>query len=66
MQTVLYGTGDEEYQIGSKTMIFEGVIPGLEQKYLNTDSDYIRKEIEKYMRLHICPDCNGKRLKKKA
>jgi len=65
-EIVLYGTGETEYQIGSKKMVFEGVIPGLEKKYLETDSDYIRKEIEKYMRLHTCPDCDGKRLKKES
>ena len=47
-------------------MTFEGVIPGLEKKYKETDSEYIRKEIEKYMRLHTCPDCEGKRLKKES
>lgn len=66
LDVILYGTGEEEYQIGSKTMQFEGVIPGLEKKYLETESDYIRKEIEKYMRLHICSECNGKRLKKES
>jgi excinuclease ABC subunit A len=65
-QVVLYGTGDEEYQIAGKTMTFEGVIPGLEKKYKETDSEYIRKEIEKYMRMQICPICDGKRLKKES
>jgi excinuclease ABC subunit A len=65
-QIVLYGTGEEVYEIGSKQMTFEGVIPGLEKKYLETDSDYIRKEIEKYMRVHTCPACLGKRLKKES
>jgi len=62
-EVILYGTGGELYQIGSKSMSFEGVIPYLENKYKITDSDYIRKEIEKYMRMHICPSCEGKRLK---
>ncbi len=42
---------------------FEGVIPNLEKKYKNTDSDYVRREIEKYMRVQVCPVCEGKRLK---
>ena len=63
---VLYGTGDEEYKIAGKIMKFDGVLPGLEKKYKETDSDYIRKEIEKYMRMHVCPDCNGQRLKKES
>jgi excinuclease ABC subunit A len=66
LKQVLYGTGAIEYQIGDKKMTFEGVIPGLEKKFLETDSDYIRREIEKYMRSHICPDCGGKRLKKES
>lgn len=49
---VLNGEGD-----------FEGVIPNLERKYKETDSDYVRKEIEKYMRILICPECTGKRLR---
>ncbi|MFH0988038.1 MAG: excinuclease ABC subunit UvrA [Parcubacteria group bacterium] len=65
-QIVLYGTSDEEYEVAGRSMKFEGVIPGLEKKYLETDSDYIRKEIEKYMRSHVCPVCDGKRLKKES
>ncbi len=41
---------------------FEGIIPDLEKKHADTDSDYVRKEIEKFMRLMICPTCQGKRL----
>ena len=63
---VLYGTGEEEYQIGSKKMFFAGVIPGLEKKYKETDSEYIHKEIEKYMRMRVCPACEGRRLKKES
>jgi excinuclease ABC subunit A len=43
---------------------FEGVIPALEKKYLETKSDYLRNEIEKYMTSHVCDLCGGKRLKK--
>ena len=60
---VLYGTGAETYEVGSRVMSFDGVIPGLEAKYRETDSDYIRKEIEKYMRSHVCNTCQGRRLK---
>ncbi|MBT3704296.1 excinuclease ABC subunit UvrA [Candidatus Peregrinibacteria bacterium] len=42
---------------------FEGVIPNLERRYLETDSDYIRRKIEEYMRILECPVCHGKRLK---
>ncbi len=63
LNIVLYGTGDELYKINEKETIFEGVIPGLEAKYKETDSDYIRREIEDYMRQEICPACAGKRLR---
>jgi excinuclease ABC subunit A len=49
---ILYGNG-----------IFEGVIPGLERRYHETDSDYARQEIEQYMVVKKCPSCLGKRLK---
>src|SRR6185369_1394876 len=42
---------------------FEGVIPNLERKYKETDSDYMRSEIEQYMRIRKCPTCKGQRLK---
>jgi excinuclease ABC subunit A len=45
---------------------FEGVIKNLSRRYRETDSDYIRDEIEKYMRLRACDACNGKRLQPKA
>jgi excinuclease ABC subunit A len=42
---------------------FEGVIPWLERRYHETDSDYAREEIEKYMIEKKCEKCQGKRLK---
>jgi excinuclease ABC subunit A len=42
---------------------FEGVIPNLSRRYRETDSDYIRNEIEKYMAENPCPACGGARLK---
>jgi excinuclease ABC subunit A len=42
---------------------YEGVIPQLERRYVETDSEYIRQEIEKYMFESVCTECNGKRLK---
>jgi excinuclease ABC subunit A len=64
---IMYGTGDETFTIhmGTRTYeaTYEGVIANLERRYHETDSDYVRREIEKYMALRICPKCNGKRLK---
>jgi excinuclease ABC subunit A len=42
---------------------YEGVIPNLERRYRETDSDYIRSEIERYMAANPCPECGGARLK---
>lgn len=50
--------GKNEY-----TRKFEGVIPNLERRYLETDSDYVRKKIARYMRILKCPRCKGQRLK---
>jgi len=74
LNTVLYGTGDEEYVISSRgyggmrdfSTTYEGVIPNLERRHQETDSEYIRREIEKYMRKMPCPVCEGKRLKKEV
>ncbi len=71
LDIVLYGSGDKNYQVeyesarftGELTTEFEGVIPNLERRYQQTESDYIRKEIESFMRVLICPTCHGKRLK---
>ncbi len=45
------------------TTTYEGVIPNLERRYRETNSEYIRGEIEQYMSTHPCPSCGGKRLK---
>ncbi|MEK7083689.1 MAG: excinuclease ABC subunit UvrA, partial [Patescibacteria group bacterium] len=63
MDILFYGTDGTVYTIGEKKVQFEGIVPNLVQRHAETDSDYIRKEIEQYMREKICPACNGKRLK---
>jgi excinuclease ABC subunit A len=45
---------------------FEGVIPQLERRYRETDSEIIREEMEKYMNLRPCPVCQGARLRKES
>jgi excinuclease ABC subunit A len=45
---------------------FDGVIPHLEQKHKTTESDYVRSEIERYMRSSQCPTCEGRRLRREA
>ncbi|MBI1823297.1 MAG: excinuclease ABC subunit UvrA [Nitrospirae bacterium] len=45
---------------------FEGVIANLARRYRDTDSAYIREEIERYMSIQPCPLCKGERLKKES
>lgn len=63
---VLYGTDNQKYEVKGLSADFPGIIPELEARYAETDSDYIRKEIETYMRQEICPDCSGTRLNSQA
>ena len=71
---VLYGTHEPltiryKPQHGgtrSYTITFEGVIPNLDRRYKQTDSEGVREEIEQYMSARICPDCHGARLKPEA
>ncbi|MDQ5943639.1 MAG: excinuclease subunit [Patescibacteria group bacterium] len=65
---ICYGTGDEEIGVpgpGGKIYKtkFEGVIPNLERRYRESDSDFVKREIEKYMTTQVCTECDGKRLK---
>jgi excinuclease ABC subunit A len=65
---VLYGTGDETYRVNlgmgrSFSTTYEGVIPNLERRHKETDSDFIRRDIERFMQERPCNACKGKRLK---
>ncbi len=46
--------------------VFEGIIPNLKRRWKETDSDFTRAEIEKYMVIGVCSSCRGKRLKPEA
>ncbi|MGE5620334.1 MAG: excinuclease ABC subunit UvrA [Sphingomonadaceae bacterium] len=72
LNVLLYGTGGERIRVRHRhrdgrsheySVAFEGVIRNLERRYRETDSDYIRSEIERYMSSKPCPACNGNRLK---
>src|SRR3972149_7030855 len=73
-EIILYGSGDEEIKFhieeeGRKYVYkkpFEGVIPELQRRYLETDSEYVRGEIERFMGTSPCPTCQGKRLRKES
>ena len=60
-KAVLYGS---EEHVGGKP--FEGVIPHLERLFRETDSDYLKEEISKFMASLPCPVCKGARLKKES
>jgi len=62
MDVLLYGTKEETYTFDGAEVMFPGILAQLEQKYRETDSDYVRSELEGYMRRMICPACEGKRL----
>ena len=42
---------------------FEGIVPNLERRYKETDSDWSREKIEEYMSMRPCPECQGARLR---
>ncbi|GLV58852.1 UvrABC system protein A [Dictyobacter sp. S3.2.2.5] len=48
------------------TTNFEGVIPNLDRRYKQTESEGVREDIENYMSARVCPDCHGARLKPEA
>ncbi len=63
MDIILYGTDGQTYIVHNKQVHYDGIVPNLIQRYAETDSEYIRKEIEQYMQERVCPVCQGKRLK---
>ena len=65
---ILYGTGDQKYRVdlgGGRhyDTTYEGVIPNLERRWKETDSDFMRRDIERFMRERDCYACKGARLK---
>ncbi|WP_187429657.1 UvrABC system protein A [Roseobacter fucihabitans] len=73
-QVFLYGSGTEEikfrYDEGGRvyqvTRVFEGVIPNMERRYRETDSNWIREEFERYQNNRSCGTCGGFRLRAEA
>ena len=75
LQAVLLGTGDTTIRMRFTNQYgrtqaydtkYEGVVNNLQRRYRETDSDYVRNEIEKYMASIPCPTCKGKRLRPEA
>ena len=73
-QVFLYGSGKEEikfrYDEGGRvyevSRVFEGVIPNMERRYRETDSNWIREEFERYQNNRPCGTCEGYRLRPEA
>jgi len=78
-QVLLYGSGDEaiefRYSEGPsegkrratvKRHPFEGILPNLERRYRETESNTVREELAKYLGVRTCPDCGGARLTRAA
>jgi len=74
LQHLLHSAKDEKVVIryrhergeNSYVATFEGVVTNLERRYRETDSEYIKTELEKYMVERPCPTCHGKRLRPEA
>lgn len=65
---ILYGTDNEKYSVRfgvgrSYETTYEGVVPNLERRHKETDSEFMRKDIERFMRERPCQTCRGQRLK---
>ncbi|MCM1294937.1 MAG: excinuclease ABC subunit UvrA [Muribaculaceae bacterium] len=63
---ILYGSGDEEIKINWNGFVYEkpyeGVIPNIERRWRESDSESVRSELAKYQSEKTCPMCHGKRL----
>lgn len=75
LNLILYGTGSETISVTlegrndrktSFTTSFEGVIPNLERRYRETQSEYIKAKISEFMSDRPCPTCKGERLRPEA
>ena len=73
-EVLMYGSGDEKIKFDRKFMdskstysaTFEGIIHNLERRHRETDSSWVREEIEGYMTALPCPKCKGERLNEKS
>ncbi len=71
---ILHGSGEKPVEMiyddgirSYKTLKpFEGIVPNLERRFRETDSNWVREELEKYRRIQPCDSCEGKRLKEES
>lgn len=74
-QVVLFGSGNEVIDFNyvndkgtvfKRSHQFEGIIPNMERRYRETESQSVREDLTKYMNTQHCPECDGARLRKSA
>ncbi len=74
-QVILHGSGEQPIQFKyinekgssySKTHPFEGIIPNMERRYRETESNAVREELSRYISTHTCRSCGGSRLNQGA
>jgi excinuclease ABC subunit A len=72
---ILYGSGRERIDFSyvndrgdviQRRHKFEGVIPNMERRYHETESNHVRENLQKYLRVRSCPDCRGTRLREES
>ena len=63
IEIILHGTDEELFMVGGYHKKYEGVIPNLYRRHKESESDYVRREIERYMVNKLCPSCKGGKLK---
>ena len=70
-QVILHGSGNTKIEFryhGDRSAVtvrkhpFEGILPNMERRYRETDSNVVREELAKYLNNQTCPDCQGARL----
>ena len=75
LSKLLYGSGDEAIEFSyvrhkgkgvTRHHSWEGIIPNMERRYKETDSNSMREELAKYINSQVCPDCTGSRLRLEA
>lgn len=74
-EVLLYGSGEVEIVFKylqesggtvTRKQPFEGILPNMERRYHDTESDYVREELARYLTQQKCPECRGTRLKESA
>lgn len=71
-KVLLYGTGEKKLEytytsrsgtVQQRSHTFEGLVNNLERRYLETQSEWIKEKMNKFMRISPCPECKGQKLR---